>query len=257
MPVHIYGQNINTDHPAQRIERKFYLAPQKVGLAYGLLMHLCKFDGEYPSEQINSLYFDTAALDQHERSSSGDYRKDKVRIRWYGEDDGLQGMQNAFLELKSRRGFSSTKQRLKLQVPAEDLALNNLGAGIIAGTLLLDTIAGFGYFPPGRLQPVIKISYWRYRFMEPMTGRRVSLDYHIRSTMIIPGYDNGAKNLELPGGVIEVKGAEMELPLTLRKMQLLDLDWSRYSKYSSCIDSHDEIPGTAGYLSPSGKIVNL
>jgi hypothetical protein len=257
MPVQVYGQDMNTNHLAQRMERKFYLPPQKVGLAYGSLMHLCKFDGEYPSEQINSLYFDTAGLEQHEKSSSGDFQKDKVRIRWYGEDCNLKGMQNAFLELKSRRGFASTKQRLKLQVPAENLSLPGLGKGIIAGTLLVEAMARFGYFPRERLEPVIKISYWRYRFLEAMTGQRVSLDYHIRSTMIMAGYGNGAKNLELPGGVIEVKGTGMELPLTLQKMKLLDVDWSRYSKYSSCIDSHDEKPGTAGYLSPSGKIVDL
>jgi hypothetical protein len=55
----------------QRFERKYYLVPMKVGLAYGLLRHICLMDSEYLSEQINSLYFDTADLDQHERFSSG------------------------------------------------------------------------------------------------------------------------------------------------------------------------------------------
>ncbi len=225
-------------------------------MAYGLLQHLCCFDGEYPSEQINSLYFDTFELDQHERSTSGDFQKDKVRIRWYGDDNNLQGEQAAFLELKSRRGFSSTKQRLKLKVPAENLCLHNLGNGIVPENMLMETLAKFGYFPPERLIPVIKISYWRYRFMETLTGQHVSLDYHIRSTMSIPGHGNGQVDLKLPGGVVEVKGTEMDLPVTLRHMKLLDIDWSRYSKYSSCIDSHDERPGTVGYLSPSGKIVD-
>ena len=255
--VHIYGATINANHLRQRIERKFFVLPKNIGLAYGLLQHVCRLDREYPSEQINSLYFDTADLDQHEKSSSGDYRKDKVRIRWYGEDEDLNGRQAVFLELKSRRGFASTKQRLKLEVPAENLAPHHLGKGIVARTLLADTLARFGYFSPEPLQPVIRISYWRYRFTEMLTGMRVALDCYIRSTMIIPGSGNGEHELDLSGGVVEVKGTSIELPITLRHMKFLDLDWSRFSKYSSCIDSHNEGIGTIGRLSPSGKIIQL
>ncbi|MBM3302050.1 MAG: VTC domain-containing protein, partial [Deltaproteobacteria bacterium] len=200
---------------------------------------------------------DTADLDQHERSHGGDYQKDKVRIRWYGEEKDLSGMWTIFLELKSRRGFASTKQRLRLQVPAESLTPVNLGKGIVARTLLMDTLARFGYFPPEILLPVIKISYWRYRFSEIMTAQRVSLDCHIRSTLVIPGPGNGERELELPGAVIEMKGRTMELPEALRRVRMLAMDWTRFSKYSACIDSHMEKPGTVGRLSPSGRIIHL
>lgn len=255
MSVQLQKSNINNTE-GERFERKFFIMPEKVGLAHGFLHHICLKDSEFPSEQINSLYFDSAGLEQHERSSSGDFDKDKIRIRWYGREHELQGMQAVFLELKSRRGFSSTKQRLKLKVAAETLALNNLNRGIIDRSLLSDTLSGFGYFPRGMLLPVIKISYWRYRFSDILTGQRVSLDCHIRSTMIIPGVGNGLHELELPGAVIEIKGRGMEFPLTLQKMKILNIDWSRFSKYSSCIDAHGDDPGTAGYLSPSGKVIN-
>ena len=258
MAVQLYGVPIKTINTlTQRFEHKYYLAPKEVGLAYGLLRQICLPAREYHSEQINSLYFDTADLDQHERSSSGDYYKDKVRLRWYGENNKLSGIQPIFMELKSRQGFASTKQRLKLHVPAESLALVNLGKGIISKTLLMDTLARFGYFPPEILLPIIKISYWRYRFSEIMTDQRVSLDCHIRSTMIIPGPGNGEKELELPGAVIEIKGRNMELPEALKRARILDTDWTRFSKYSACIDSHTEKPGTVGRLSPSGRIVQI
>jgi hypothetical protein len=237
-----------------RFERKYYLTPADAGLAYGLLRHICLPASKYPSEQINSLYFDTEGLEQHEKSSSGDYEKDKVRIRWYG-DGNLHGMQTAFIELKSRRGFAGTKQRLKLSVPAENLAWHNLARGIVSRGMLIDTLARFGHFPVEMLRPVIKISYWRYRFSEIMTEQRVSLDCHIRSTMVMPGHGNGERDLGLPGAVIEIKGLTMELPLTLRQMRMLDTDWTRFSKYSACLDSHNEIPGSVGRLSPSGRII--
>lgn len=258
MAVQVYAPVTSIRHTLpRRLERKFYLPPAKVDLAYGLLRHTCLMDREYASEQINSLYFDTPELDQHERSCSGDFRKDKIRIRWYGRDEDLDGMRTIFLELKSREGFSSTKQRLEMQVPAEDLDMKHLGDGIVPRSLLSDTLASFGYFPNDPLLPVVKISYWRQRFVEVMTGQRVSLDSHIRSTMIMiaAGWCNGESELELPGAVIEIKGQDVELPVTLRRMRLLDLDWGRFSKYSSCIDSHMETIGALGRLSPSGRLV--
>ena len=257
MPVQVHYAPINGDRGAERFERKFYLAPKKIGMAYGFLRQTCIMDSRYPSEQINSLYFDTADLDQHERSTSGDFKKDKVRIRWYGTDSDMNGMQPIFIELKSKQGFVSTKQRLRLLVPTEKLALDNLGKDVIPKSMLVDTLAGFGYYMKEMLQPVIKISYWRYRFNEVMTGQQVALDCHVCSTMIMPGSGNGERELELLGGIIEIKGLSMELPITLKRARMLDTDWTRFSKYSACIDSHDETPGSVGRSSPSGRIVRL
>jgi hypothetical protein len=240
----------------QRFERKHNLAPKSIGLACGLLKHICLPASEYPSEQINSLYLDTIDLDQHERSNSGDFRKDKVRIRWYGKEENLQAKQTIYIELKSRRGFASTKQRLKMSIPVENLSPKGLSSGIVSKTLLVDTLARFGYFPIHQLIPIIKISYWRYRFTEILTGQRVSLDCRIRSTLILPGTGNGEKELYLSGGVIETKGNNMELPGTLKYINNLGLDWTRFSKYSACIDAHCEKPGCSGRLSPSGRIVD-
>jgi hypothetical protein len=238
-----------------RIERKFFILPRNIGLAYMLLRQVCRLDSEYPEEQINSLYFDTADLEQHNRSLAGEFRKDKVRIRWYGTDDDQQDEILVFLEIKSREGFASTKQRHRLLVPAERLKVSALSGGIVPKSTLVDTLAGFGYFPAQPLQPIIKIAYWRYRFTEMLTGVRVALDCHIRSTMIAREIGYGERELELPGGVIEVKGKSVELPVTLRHMKIMDLDWSRFSKYSACIDSHEGQLGTIGRLSPSGKII--
>lgn len=256
MSVHLYGvPNGAVCTLPERFERKYYLAPAEVGVALGLLRHVCLPAREYPSEQVNSLYFDTVDLDQHERSSSGDYLKDKVRIRWYGEEDDLTGLQNVFLELKRRRGFAGTKQRLRLEAPAESLRAANLGRGILSASLLLERLARLGYFSSGMLLPVVVISYWRYRFEDMLTEQRVSLDCRIRSTMVMPEPGNGETELELPGAVLEIKGRSMALPPALRGARMLHTDWTRFSKYSACIDAHSEPPGSVGRLSPSGMVV--
>jgi len=245
--------NIETMTP--RIERKFYLAPEKTHLALGLLRHICRPDNLYPSEQINSLYFDTSNLEQYDSSDSGDYAKDKVRLRWYGEKEKLFGNIPAFIELKSRRGFISTKHRLKINLDGEILEDFDLLNNAVSPEMLKGVLASFGYFPLQKLAPIILISYWRYRFSEVTTGQRVSLDIKISSAMVKPSLGHGRRAIALPGGVIEIKGEKVELPYLLRKMQLLEVDWTRFSKYSACLESHIELPGTVGYTSPSGRII--
>ena len=158
------------------------------------------------------------------------------------------------MELKSRQGFASSKQRQRLLASAQHLELARLGAGIIDKTTLVDTLARFGHYPELPLRPIIVISYWRYRFNEMLTGTRISFDYGIRSSMVAPELGYRERELRLQGGVIEVKGPTLELPVTLRRIRLLDTDWSRFSKYGYCVDSHLSEPGTVARLWPSGRM---
>jgi hypothetical protein len=240
-----------------RIERKFFVAPSQIEVAYGLLRHICRPDGQFPSELINSLYFDTSGLDEYQRAASGEFLKNKVRIRWYDREEPTQEKQTVFVELKSRQGFVSTKQRHQMQIASECLSSKNLGRGIVSPLVLLQTLAGFGYFASELLQPVIRISYWRYRFADIITGQRVALDCHIRSTVVIPGTGDSEKDLELDGGVIEIKGESLNLPPTLMQLRMLETDWTQFSKYSACLNSHFESPGSIGRFSPSGRIARL
>ncbi len=241
----------------QRFERKFSVLPRNTGFALTMLRQFCRPDREYPRDRVNSLYFDSVDLDQYERSASGEFKKDKVRIRWYGDSaDGRKEIP-VYVERKIREGFASSKQRRQLSVPAERLEPANLGSGIISKTELMATLGGFGYFPEKPLKPVILISYRRYRFNEMQTGVRVSFDRDIKASAVAweLGRRDGA--IRLRGGVIEVKGPTLELPVTLRRMRLLDTDWSRFSKYGSCLDAHFTEPGSLARFSPSGKNVEL
>ncbi len=255
--VTIHHSPADTLQTSQRIERKFFVLPQNIGYAYNLLRLVCRRNSEYPLEQINSLYFDTDDLEQYERSSSGELRKDKIRIRWYHQIEDYKQTVPVFVELKSREGFTGSKQRKLLSVPVHNLATGNLHEGIIERNKLNDIIYSFGHYLKMPVHPIIVISYWRYRLIEPLTGMRVCLDYNIQSTIIDRSLGFGETELKLPGAVIEVKGNEIELPLTLRQLQLLDLDWSRFSKYSSCLDAHMTTPGAFARLGPSGKILEI
>ena len=248
---------ITDNKPVSRFERKFAILPRNIGLALAFLRQVCRPDREYPKDRVNSLYFDSADLDEYIRSASGEFRKNKVRIRWYGTVSGSGGMTPVYLELKSREGFASSKQREKLNVPSEILVPEYLGRGIVDKTTLNNTLAKFGHFTEAPLRPVIVISYQRYRFQEIQTGVRVSFDYDISASMIAPELRRFESRISLPSVVIEVKGPTIELPVTLRHMKFLDTDWSRFSKYGYCIDAFLSDPGSVARFSPSGKILDL
>jgi hypothetical protein len=239
----------------QRFERKFFILPKYVNFAYAFLRHICRRDEEYPEGQVNSLYFDTPDLEQYVKSESGEFKKDKVRIRWYGKTEKLPKKTPTFLELKSRQGFASSKQRQQLVVSIRQLDPTLLNSGIIDKKTLIDTVTRFGHYPERPLRPIIMISYHRYRFNEMSTGMRVSLDLNIRSSVVTPELGYGERELKIKGGVIEVKGATLELPRTLRRIKILDTDWSRFSKYGICLDTHLSAPDTVARLWPSGRWV--
>jgi hypothetical protein len=298
--LHISVTSRASDAPRlrERMEQKFFVRPERLGNAMALLFRVCRRDPLFPDGQVNSLYFDTFDLEEHLRSDAGDSAKDKIRIRWYGDEfdphrrsarsdamtetaaargaagwppggpacaaaaQGSAGPPAAasqtvrvWPERKTRRGFASTKQRASLEVPGLALAFSALGRGIVSPALLVDTMAGFGYFPPkGRFCPVIAISYSRYRFVEPVTGFRISIDWRIRSSLVMPGLGRGARGLELPGAIVEVKGHTSDVPPALQALVDIGSTWTRFSKYSSCLEAHAADLGTVCRTWPSGLI---
>lgn len=275
--LHLCRPALGLERLPERMERKFFIAPERAGLVLGLLQRICRYDADFPQEQINSLYFDTPDLDQHERSCSGAYAKDKLRIRWYGAEfdphrpaevprrplengvtgaaEGHERWVRVWLERKSRVGFASTKQREELVVGAVALQPRRLGRGIVPARVVVEAAARFGFFAPGPLVPVVAISYWRHRFVEPLSGFRVALDSHIRSTMVMPGVGRGERALELPGVIVEIKGPRYHLPPALRSLADFGTSWTRFSKYSSSLDAHAGDLGSVSRLWPSGVMV--
>ena len=241
------------DQKWERFERKFYVTPEKMAFARSLLSQLCLKDAKYPHGIVNSLYFDTTDLDMYQKSDDGSYERDKIRIRWYDKPDFNQQETPVYLELKSKKGYASRKYRRRILTPAERLCKMQAGNTIIDFNDMAMTLSEFGYFSDEPLLPVILISYERFRFVEIMTGMRLSLDFKIRSTLTIHGTENSRPDLMLEGGIIEIKGPSMSIPVSLRSLNFLDTDWSRFSKYASCIESQVESPGSVGLLRPSGR----
>lgn len=242
------------DQKWERFERKFFVSPEKAVFARSLLSHICLQDKKYPHGTINSLYFDTPDMDQYWKSDEGDYERNKIRIRWYDSPENGRDIFPVYLELKAKRGFASRKQRRKIFVPAERLSTIRINNTIVNLDVILRTLNEFGYYPDDRLQPVILITYERYRFTEILTGAGLSFDFKIRSMLTAHNLGHARTKLMLEGGIIEIKGPSMEIPRSLRTLNSLGIDWTRFSKYASCLESQQDIPGSVGSLWPSGRI---
>lgn len=238
---------------SERFERKFFIPPGKEYFAKSLLSHLCLRDREFPQNRVTSLYFDTPDLEQFQKSDDGYHQREKIRIRWYDDSAVEGGMIPVYLELKRKRGYLGSKQRKRLLVPQEHLNRINGSDTIINRNTIKETLAEFGYYSDAPLLPVIVVTYKRIRFIEILTGARLSFDWGISSSLTSPwlGFGEGSQMIE--GSIIEIKDPSMEIPISLRSLRSLSTDWSRFSKYAFCLESQIERPGSFGRSWPSGR----
>ncbi len=230
-----------------RVERKYVLPQPRTRSAGAWLRHACRPAPQYATGAVSSCYFDTPNLDAYYESADGSLDKAKVRLRWYddplspaadaaGRDAGAE--MTAFLELKGRRGAESWKRRIPITLPR---------AGAHGGALpvapspaqLTDLLARLGYAAPAPLRPVVLVRYQRARFVEPVTGTRVSLDHDVS---VAAPWDRGAPPLRLPEAVVELKGDGEALPCRLSALGRFAQPWSSSSKYAAAVEALDLVP---------------
>lgn len=133
-------------------------------------------DPKHAEGVLESVYFDDASLTSFREKRNGDGLKRKVRVRWYDGAAVQDGRMEAFLEIKDRIGSARRKQRVKFLADAALLKLAPLNDGRFVG-MLRRAAEENGLFMPEGLVPTVSIRYARSRFVCPVTGSRVSLDY--------------------------------------------------------------------------------
>ena len=74
-------------------EVKFVLAAHSAGPARALLAGLFRPESPHARSRIGTIYFDDRALSSAEEKLASDYRKTKIRLRWY---DGAGPVQRFF-----------------------------------------------------------------------------------------------------------------------------------------------------------------
>jgi hypothetical protein len=180
---------------SRRVERKYVFPSRASGQIRAWLDHAFLPDPRHPGSAVSSIYYDTPSLSLYEEKRDGDFRKHKLRLRWYDETaDG-------FLEVKLKEGALCGKTRLEVRLPVtgvDDLSSPELGD-------LARLCTSMGFPRAERLVPIALIRYDRRRFVDPASGARVSLDTAIRCTAVNESFVRGHPPVELDAGVLEVK----------------------------------------------------
>jgi hypothetical protein len=212
-------------------EVKFVLLAGRGPLARSLVATVCRPDPVYPAATVSTIYFDTPDLQLLGEKINSDYLKTKVRLRWYSPIGSRDDSGRSFLEIKSRVGDRREKRRLETPLTAGEL--RGMPFDSLKIREVLDLARPLGVAIPARLLPVLLIQYERYRFVEQISGSRVSIDMNIRAPRGYHLIVRDAAPVVLRHVVLEIKGAATDLPRALHPLALLGARRASFSKFAA------------------------
>lgn len=219
-------------------ETKYVSSKIKAKVALIYLNRICKPDPLYPKGIVNSIYFDTYRYKAVCEKENSDFIKSKFRIRWYDKVEDGEDTFSCYAEIKSKFGARRDKVRISLPAKKNELSLMKLEDS--AFYKIPNYVCQKGIYLPDNLIPLFLIQYERHRFIEPMHGYRVCMDFNIRiskvNRMMIPD----ANPIGLNEAVFEVKGPTRTLPETLFFLSDLNFKKTSFSKFGHC---YQEIRG--------------
>lgn len=218
--------------PRAQLERelKFALPEARAALARRMLAALCRPDPVYQAAIVSTIYYDTPDLRFLGEKLDSDFLKTKVRLRWYESIAGEPGPGRAFLEVKTRVGGLRRKARVESQLAGTTVSRAPLNDPELIR--VLDLARTLGAELPPLLMPALLVRYERHRFIETISGARVSLDRRIEAPRANPRLLGRAGPVRLGTAVLEVKGAGEDLPRQLLPVARLGVRRTAFSKYA-------------------------
>ncbi len=217
-------------------ERKFVGSDLLSDFAITLLDARCLSDGEYPLGHINSIYFDSYDTSSFYEKLNGDNLKIKIRARWYGcLEEKTDADIPVFLEIKYRLGSARDKIRSRVLAPGRWLSTTHLDDPSFPA-FLYKHAATLGHPVPQHWVPSICISYDRRRFLCPVTGSRVAVDWNIRSERINAALFPFLASVSIPSTVCEFKNNTGEIPPWAELLYQAGFRLRSFSKYGECIN---------------------
>lgn len=220
--------------PAYVVERKLTGSARLLPFALAVLDAWCLPDGEYPDGHVRSIYFETIRLDSYAEKANGDHLKTKIRLRWYGESvPDPDGTIPVFFERKNRIGIARDKFRKNGRADKRRLEETPLDDASFLD--YVDRLSADAGIPEGfSRRPLLQISYQRRRWVSPLDGSRISLDWKICAERLNPKvfpWAEAAIPLTLPTIVCEFKNAGGVVPMWLPLLEEAGFRYSSFSKY--------------------------
>ena len=214
-----------------REERKYPLPAARSALIAAWMDARFPRNPQYPEGVITSCYYDTPQLDSYQESADGEFAKAKLRLRWYG--DPVDPYAGVWVELKTRSGMRSAKQRFRF---ASSGIPNALGLIIPERRELAHRLRELGelgsLFLDPTLEPIAIIRYRRIRWESTDRSLRASLDTTVRVAAPL-----GAPVWRpiIDGSVLELK-SQGDLPPQLAHFERLGMRRAAHSKYALAVE---------------------
>ena len=191
-------------------------------------------DFQYPANVVTSIYFDTLNWAFYGEKLNSDYLKTKLRLRWYGMETG-DDVTRCYLEQKMKIGSSRAKQRKTVEVQTTVLEQNPCRQSAIweLGEQAARDFVGL----PQPLLPVAVIRYHRQRWIDPLTGSRISLDDKIQCIDVTPLLMVSILPVTLLSSVVEFKHQPLRRADPLPEATRPFVRKAAFSKYVTCLEA--------------------
>jgi hypothetical protein len=217
------------DKNKYRFERKISFSRELLNEVLNLIRyHPSQFKEIFNERKVNSIYLDNFNFESYNDSVSGIMIRNKVRIRWYGNNDLVKPS----LEIKSKNGNVGSKDIFKLE--EIDISKPFSLKSIREITSNKKFISQYPFLLE-HINPTLYCSYLRRYFLNRERTLRITLDYQIKYMKpYINTYIRKLNPILEPSVVLEYSSA-LDVQKAL-EFQSFPFRSSRFSKYSNGID---------------------
>lgn len=219
-----------------RYERKFVYPnsyPEDL-IATEILTNSFCFGEIYHRRTVNNCYFDDQAMSFYHQNVAGDDKRNKYRLRWYG--DAFNSIERPVLEIKKKHGAVGDKLSFALSEIKIDLN-NHTASSLLTQTRKAiekeDKIALSNNMEA--LQAALYNSYERRYFLSHCERFRITIDYNMKfyNPSSTPFEISEASTTDV---VLELKYDVLNDSVARQLSQELSARLSKHSKYVRGID---------------------
>jgi hypothetical protein len=191
-------------------------------------LHPKLFHSPYPPRYVNSIYLDTADLENYQANVLGYTNRRKVRLRWYGESFGE--IAKPMLEIKIKQGLVGTKQAFPLTSMTIDCHVCD---DIVHHTLSNSDLPRIVQLELQNMHMVLLNRYYRHYYVSYDGDFRVTIDSELAFYKINSAFGNLFLHRQLSRSevIVEIKYAEEQEPSADRVINFFPFRVTRSSKY--------------------------
>jgi len=191
-----------------------------------LRLHPAGFATAYPPRRVNNIYLDTPSCDSLNANLRGISKRQKLRLRWYGDDPRQI---QPWLELKVKENLLGDKKRALLPCTID------LTRSWVEILRIIQNHAPDEWRPwlSGMIRPTLFNRYQREYYVTPDGAIRATVDFsqYACDQRFSPS-PNLRYSLPIPDTtIIEIKGAPEEIDRLQEIVNLFPIPRSRNSKY--------------------------